>query len=63
MLCRKIDCSPYLKITRAKKIRLNQSGKVYHIDGEAMEGGALLEAEIVEGALRVIIPEQRKNLI
>jgi diacylglycerol kinase (ATP) len=63
LLCRKIDRSSYLKITRAKKIRLKQLGKFYHIDGEAMEGGALLEAEIVEGALRVIIPEQRKNLI
>ena len=63
LLCRKIYCTPYLKITRAKKVRLKQSCKVYHIDGEVMEGGTLLEAEIVEGALRVIIPEQRKNLI
>ncbi|MCD6186453.1 MAG: diacylglycerol kinase family lipid kinase [Deltaproteobacteria bacterium] len=63
LLCRKINRSPYLKITRAKKIRLKQPGNVYHIDGEVMEGGAVLEAEIVEGAFRVIIPEQRKNLI
>lgn len=63
LLCRKIDFSPYLKITRAKKVWLRQSGKFYHIDGEAMEGGAVLEAEIVERALQVIIPEQRKNLI
>ena len=63
LLCRKINRSPYLKITRAKKVRLKQSGNVYHIDGEVMEGGAVLEAEIVEGAFQVIIPEQRETLI
>jgi len=63
LFCRKIDCSPYMARTKAKKVLLRQSGKFYHIDGEAVKGGAPLEAEIVEGALRVIIPEQRKNLI
>ena len=63
LLCRKINCSPYLKIKRAKKVQIRQSGKFYHIDGEAMEGGSMLEAEIVKGALQIIIPEQRKHLI
>ncbi len=63
LLCKKIDSSPYLEIIRAKKVCIKQAGEIWHLDGEAMSGGSELQVEVVEKALRVIVPESRQNII
>ncbi len=63
MLRRKIDKSPYLEIIRAKKVKIQHKGDIWHLDGEAMGGGSELQVEIVESSLSVIIPESRKKVI
>ena len=63
MLRRKIDKSSYLEIIKVKKVKIQQDGDVWHLDGEAMCGGSELQVEVVEKALSVIIPESRQHLI
>ena len=63
MLRRKIDKSPYLEIIKAKNVKIQHKGDVWHLDGEAMGGGSELQVEIVESSLSVIIPESRKKVI
>lgn len=63
LLKKRIDHNRYVKIIKAKKISIEQQQNIYHLDGEALEGHSMIQAEVVEKSFRVIIPARQKHLI
>ena len=59
----KLDKGKYLEIIKAKSIIIEQASSVFHIDGDAYEGGNKIEAKIIENAINLIIPEKKLNRI
>jgi len=65
LLGRKIDRSPYLEVIRGKKVTLRRRKKkqYIHYDGEPMIVSGKIKIEILQGALKVIVPDgRRRNL-
>ncbi len=59
----RLDKGKYIEIIKAKKIILKQESKIYHIDGEAIEGENLLDVEIVPSILNMIVPKSKSKNI
>jgi len=59
----RLDSSKYMEVIKAKEIILKQKSSVYHIDGDAIEGGNLLKIKLIHLALNIIIPKNKINKI
>ncbi|MCZ6633764.1 MAG: diacylglycerol kinase family lipid kinase [bacterium] len=53
-----IDRMPGVRLFRTQGLRIERetSGR-FQVDGEAKEGGAVLEVEVLPGAIRLVVPE------
>jgi diacylglycerol kinase family enzyme len=58
-----LDKGKYLEIIKAKKVILRQNSKIYHIDGDAVEGAKELKVKILPSMLNMIIPKNQLNTI
>lgn len=53
---KKINTSSAVEIFKARKVILNQSSAIAHIDGEPLESGTVIEIEVNPLSLNVIVP-------
>ncbi len=59
----RLDSSKYMEVIKAKEIVLKQTSSVYHIDGDAIEGGNILKIKLIHSVLNIIIPKNKINKI
>jgi len=58
-----IDKDKHLEIIKAKEVVLKQEIDIYHLDGDAIEGGKIIKVKIIPNGLRMIIPKNKLNRI
>jgi len=59
----RLDKGKYLEVIKAKSIMIKQDSSIYHIDGDAFEGGNIVNASIISNAIKLIIPKNKLNNI